>query len=120
MHWIYLVLAILLEVAGTTSMKMSEGLSKWIPSVLMFVFYVSSFGFLALALKNIEVSVAYAIWSGMGIVIITLIGFQYFGESMSTVKIISIVLIILGVVMLNMTGNAHETSNTPKVEEQAK
>lgn len=120
MQWIYLALAILLEVAGTTTMKMSDGLSKLLPSILMFVFYVSSFSFLALALKNIEVSIAYAIWSGMGIVLITLIGFQYFGESLSPVKLISIGLILIGVVMLNMTGNAHESSNTPKVEEQTR
>lgn len=104
MYWIFLCLAIFFEVAGTTTMKLSNGLSKVIPSALMIVFYISSLSFLTLALKNIEISIAYAVWSGMGIVVITLIGFLYFGESLSIVKIISILLIIIGVVTLNFTG----------------
>ena len=66
MTWLYLILAILLEVSGTTCMKLSEGFTKLVPSVLIFVFYTASFGMLTLALKRIDVSVAYAVWSGMG------------------------------------------------------
>lgn len=77
MHWIYLSLAILFEVAGTLNMKLSEGFSKPLPSVLLVVFYICSLSFLTLSLKQIEISVAYAIWSGLGIMIITLIGYMF-------------------------------------------
>ena len=61
MTWLYLVLAILLEVSGTTCMKLSEGFTRMVPSILLVVFYTLSFGMLTLALKRIDVSVAYAI-----------------------------------------------------------
>ncbi|WP_028402249.1 DMT family transporter [Ectobacillus panaciterrae] len=120
MHWIYLSLAILFEVAGTTSMKLSNGFSKIIPSILLLVFYVGSLCFLTLTLKTIEVSIAYAIWSGMGIIIITLIGVLYFNESISIVKVISIVLIIVGVVVLNITENTEQSYDKQTIREQVK
>ncbi|ETT81427.1 multidrug efflux SMR transporter [Viridibacillus sp. FSL R5-0477] len=112
MHWIYLCLAIIFEVGGTTSMKLSEGFSRLYPSILMIVFYLGSFIFLTLSLKNLDVSVAYAIWSGVGIVIITLIGFFMFQEGLSTVKAVSIILILIGVVTLNM-----ESKHSGSIEE---
>ena len=75
MGWIYLLSAILLEVSGTMSMKLSEGLTKTIPSILIFIFYGLSLSLLTLALKSIPVSVAYAIWSGIGTALIAVIGF---------------------------------------------
>lgn len=105
MPWFYLCLAIIFEVGGTTSMKLSEGFTRLFPSVLMLVFYLGSFTFLTLSLKNLDVSVAYAIWSGVGIVIITLIGFFVFQEGISIVKAVSIILILIGVVALNMESN---------------
>ncbi|MGG3621972.1 multidrug efflux SMR transporter [Bacillus gobiensis] len=107
MNWFYLLLAILLEVAGTASMKFSDGLTKIVPSILMVPFYAASFTFLAFSLKTLDVSVAYAIWSGMGIILITIIGFFYFGEQLSGLKILAILLIVTGVVILNFTGEAH-------------
>jgi small multidrug resistance pump len=107
MNWIYLLAAILLEVAGTASMKFSNGLTKIVPSLLMIPFYAASFTFLALSLKTIDVSIAYAIWSGMGMILITVIGMFYFGESMSGLKLFAILLILIGVVILNVTGDAH-------------
>jgi small multidrug resistance pump len=101
--WLYLCLAILLEVAGTTSMKLSAGFTKLIPSIFLVVFYLSSLGFLTLTLKTIDVSVAYAIWSGVGILIISFIGVFWFDEGISALKIFAIVLIIVGVVTLNFT-----------------
>ena len=103
MQWLYLVLAILFEVAGTTSMKASKGFSETVPSVLMFVFYINSIIFLTLALKKVDVSVAYAIWSGLGTVLIAIIGIVYFSESLSMLKGISIFLIIAGVVGLKIS-----------------
>ncbi|WP_433946777.1 DMT family transporter [Paenibacillus sp. SN-8-1] len=109
MQWIYLSLAILFEVAGTISMKLSAGFTKWQPSVLLVIFYICSLVFLTLTLKSIQVSVAYAIWSGMGIVMITLIGFFFFSEKVNISKALSIILIIIGVITLNLTSEqAHQ------------
>lgn len=106
-HWIILACAIVLEVAGTISMKFSEGFTKLLPSVLLFVFYGASFTALTLALKKIDVSVAYAIWSGLGTAIISMIGFILFKESVSPLKIFSLLLIVAGVVGLNFSGVKH-------------
>ena len=102
LFWIYLLIAILTEVVGTTLMKVSQGLTRLIPSVLMFVLYAVSFVFMALALKKIEVSTAYAIWSGVGTAMIAAIGIIWFRESFNFPKMLGIVLIIGGVVLLNL------------------
>jgi len=104
MHWIYLGFAILFEVAGTTSMKLSEGLSKLLPSTLMVVLYIASFALMALALKKLEVGMTYAIWAGLGTALIAVIGVLYFKEPMSALKAVSILLIIAGVIGLNLSG----------------
>jgi len=104
MHWIYLGFAIVFEVAGTTSMKLSEGFSKLLPSTLMVVFYIVSFALMALALKKLEVGMTYAIWAGLGTALIAVIGVLYFKEPMSALKAASILLIIAGVVGLNLSG----------------
>ncbi|AWM18468.1 multidrug efflux SMR transporter [Bacillus inaquosorum] len=102
MNWVFLCLAILFEVAGTVSMKLSSGFTKLTPSVLLIFFYGGSLFFLTLTLKSFDVSVAYAVWSGMGIVLITVVGFLFFQENVSVMKLISIGLIIGGVVSLNL------------------
>ena len=107
MIWLYLVLAILLEVSGTTCMKLSQGFTKLVPSILLFVFYTLSMGMLTLALKKIDVSVAYAVWSGVGTALIATIGVLWFKEPVTALKLISIGLIIIGVVGLNLSGGAH-------------
>ena len=107
MTWLYLVLAILLEVSGTTCMKLSEGFTRMVPSILLVVFYTLSFGMLTLALKRIDVSVAYAIWSGVGTALIASIGVLWFREPATAMKLISLGLIIMGVVGLNLSGGAH-------------
>ncbi|BAY15794.1 small multidrug resistance protein [Nostoc sp. HK-01] len=99
--WLYLIAAILFEVAGTTSMKLSEGFTRTIPSVLIFICYGICFSFLTLALKKIEVSIAYAVWSGLGTTVIATIGVIWFRESMSLTKLFSIALIIIGVIGVN-------------------
>jgi small multidrug resistance pump len=104
MYWIYLIIAILTEVAGTTALKLSQGLTKIIPAIAMAIFYIVSFIFLAFALKKIEVGTAYAIWSGIGTALIALIGFLWFQESLDALKVVSLGLIILGVVGLNLSG----------------
>lgn len=107
MHWMYLMFAILFEVTGTTCMKLSQGFTRILPSVLMFAFYGISFIFLTLAVKKIDISITYAIWSGLGTALIAMIGFVLFKEQATIVKIISISLIIIGVVGLNLKGGMH-------------
>lgn len=107
MMWTYLVLAIVLEVSGTTCMKLSQGFTRTVPSILLFVFYSLSFGMLTLALKRIDVSVAYAVWSGVGTALIATIGVLWFKEPITALKLISLALIIGGVVGLNLGGGTH-------------
>lgn len=107
LYWVYLAGAIVLEVAGTTSMKLSAGFSRLIPSVLIFIFYGASFVLLTFALKKIDVSVAYAVWAGIGTALIALIGMSYFREPATLLKWVSISLIIAGVVGLNLGGGRH-------------
>ncbi|MEH2368100.1 DMT family transporter [Nostoc sp.] len=99
--WIYLIIAILFEVSGTTCMKLSEGFTKIVPSVLIFVFYGLCFTFLTFALKKLEVSVAYAVWAGLGTILVALIGIIWFRESATFIKLVSISLIIIGVIGIN-------------------
>jgi len=103
-HWLFLAGAIAFEVAGTVSMKLSEGFTKLIPSVLVAIFYLVSLAALTFALKKIDVSIAYAIWAGVGTALIAIVGVIYFKEPATVIKVISIALIIAGVVGLNLSG----------------
>ncbi|WP_421862298.1 DMT family transporter [Motiliproteus sp.] len=105
--WLALAGAIILEVSGTISMKLSDGFTKLVPSVLIFVFYAASFAILTLALKKIDIGIAYAIWAGVGTALIAVIGVLYFKEPYSIMKVFSIFLIIAGVVGLNLSGLKH-------------
>lgn len=104
LSWVYLIMAIIFEVAGTTSMKISEGFTKVVPSIAMAVFYMLSLTALTFALKKFDVSMAYAIWSGVGTALITAVGFYFFKEEMTPMRLISIGLIILGVIGLHLSG----------------
>ena len=106
MAWLYLVIAICLEVSGTTSMKLSQGFSKTLFTVITFVCYGLSFTFLSLTLRQLEIGVAYAIWSGLGTALIAVIGFVWFKESVTVIKILSMALIIIGVIGLNLSKTA--------------
>jgi small multidrug resistance pump len=103
MSYFYLALAILFEVCGTTCMKLSEGFTKLLPSVLIFVFYGISFIAFTIALKKLDVSVAYAIWAGLGVSMISLIGYLGFSEPMPPVRMISLALIVFGVIGLHLS-----------------
>jgi len=102
--WSLLVLTVLLEVAGTTCMKLSNGFENLVPSVLVFVTYGACFTCLTYAMKFWQVSTAYALWSGLGTALTALIGVVVFREPMSWMKFASLSLIIAGVVGLNMAG----------------
>ena len=106
-HWFFLAGAIVFEVIGTTSMKLSEGFSKLLPSIAVAVCFIISFSLFTLALKKIEMSIAYAVWAGVGTALIAGIGILYFKEPATTLKMISLALIIAGVVGLNLSGAKH-------------
>jgi small multidrug resistance pump len=105
--WVFLTGAIVLEVAGTISMKLSHGFSNALPSILLFLFYGASFTCLNFALRSIEVSVAYAIWSALGLVLVAAIGIVLLGEGAGALKLASIVLIVAGVAGLYVGGGGH-------------
>lgn len=101
-HWLFLAAAILLEVAGTVSMKLSEGFTRLLPSILLFVLYAASFTALTFSLKKIDLSIAYTVWAGVGTALIALVGILCFREPVTMVKTVSICLIIMGVVGLSL------------------
>ncbi|GGF66105.1 putative membrane protein YvaE [Paenibacillus albidus] len=105
--WIFLAMAILFELSGTISMKLSDGFTRTWPSVLMFLFYGISFTSLNYALTSIKVGVAYAVWSGAGIIMISLVGAMFFGEKMSTSSLLWVTVIVAGIVGLNISGKTH-------------
>jgi small multidrug resistance pump len=102
MPWLLLFVAILLEVAGITSMKLSRGFAEVVPSIAVPVFYVLSAAAVILALKRLDLSVTYAIWSGVGTALAALIGIAYFREPFTLFKLASIALVVLGVVGLSL------------------
>ena len=99
--WFLLFLAIMLEVAGTTCMKLSEGFTRLTPSVLIFVFYGLSFTAFTFALKRLDVSLAYAVWAGLGVMLIAGVGVVHFKEPVTALRIVSMLLIVGGVVGLS-------------------
>jgi len=106
MSWLFLIGGIALEVVGTVCMKLSEGFTRPLPSVLMFVFWGLGFVLLSLAIRRIDLSIAYALWSGMGVTIMTLIGIFWFGEYASLVKLVSIGLVVAGTIGLQLSVSA--------------
>ena len=109
MSYLYLAIAILGEVIGTSALKATEGFSRLGPSLVVVAGYGVAFYFLALALKTIPVGVAYAIWSGVGVALITLIGWAVFKQKLDAPALLGIALIVAGVVVIQFfsaTGQA--------------
>lgn len=102
MSYFYLICAILSEVIATTALKMSDGFSKLIPSAVVVVGYGLAFAFLGQVLKTIPVGVTYAIWSGAGIVLITLVGAVLFKQTPDLPAIVGMVLIASGVAVIQL------------------
>ncbi|APY12934.1 QacE family quaternary ammonium compound efflux SMR transporter [Brucella sp. 10RB9214] len=101
----FLAIAIFSEVIGTLSLKASEGFSRLGPSIVVVVAYGLAFYFLSLTLKTIPVGVAYAIWSGIGVTLVALIGWLVFGQKLDLPAIVGMGLIIAGVIVLNLLSN---------------
>lgn len=101
MHWLTLAIAIIAEVVGTSALRASEGFTKVVPSILVVAGYSVAFYFLSLTLKSIPVGIAYAIWSGVGTVLITIVGVVVFNQRLDVPAVIGLSLILLGVVIIN-------------------
>ncbi|KZX73694.1 multidrug transporter [Oleiphilus sp. HI0009] len=102
MAYLYLLIAIVSEVIGTSALKASEGFAKLGPSVLVVLGFSVAFYCLSLVLRSIPMGVAYAIWSGLGIVLISIVGFIIFDQKIDVAAIVGIVLIISGIVVMNV------------------
>lgn len=101
MKYLFLSLAIILEVIGSSFMKASNGFSKIIPTSITIVAYIACFFFLSQALKHIPLGIAYAIWAGLGIVLTAIISVVVFKQSLDLPAIIGIILIVSGVFVMN-------------------
>lgn len=102
MPYFILMLAVLAETIGTTALQASQQFSRPLPSIIVVVAYGAAFYLLAIALRTFPVGVAYAMWSGMGIVFIAVIGFAVFGQRLDMAAIIGIALIMSGIVVINL------------------
>ena len=98
----YLLIAIICEVLGTTALKESDGFSRLWPSIIVGLAYTASFYLLSLTLKTIPTAVGYAIWSGAGTALISLISWLYLGQALDKAAIIGIFLIVSGVLVINV------------------
>ena len=102
MSYLYLVIAIVAEVIATSALKASDQFSKILPSIIVVIGYGVAFYYLSLVLKTIPIGVAYAIWSGAGIALVTVVGLVFFDQKLDFAAIIGISLIVAGVVVMNV------------------
>ena len=100
-YW-YLIIAIVAEVLATSALKQSDGFSRLLPSLVVMVGYGASFYFLSLVLRTVPVGVAYAVWAGLGIVVISIVGAVLYDQKMDMPAVLGIGLIISGVVVLRL------------------
>ncbi|WP_299198416.1 SMR family transporter [uncultured Tateyamaria sp.] len=102
LHYVYLVLAVAAETIGTTALQASNQFTRMGPTLLVVLAYGVAFYFLGIALKYIPVGIAYALWSGLGIVLIALIGFAVFGQVLDLAAVLGLGLIITGIVVIQL------------------
>jgi small multidrug resistance pump len=101
-QWVFLSAAIVSEVIGTSALKSAAGFTRLWPSLIVVISYSTAFFFLSLTLKTLPVGIAYAIWSGVGIALISLIAWVVFGQKLDAAAVIGILLIVAGVMVLNV------------------
>jgi small multidrug resistance pump len=104
MSWVVLFCAIVFEVAGTLTLKFTEGMTRLRPTLLMFALYLASLWGLSVAVSRIPVGVAYAVWSGLGTLLVAVIGVVWFKEQVTVLRSVSTALIVIGVGGLYLTG----------------
>ena len=100
--WLYLSIAIVAEVIATSALKASDGFTKPWPLLLVIVGYATAFVFLSLTLRQIPIGVTYAIWSGVGIVLISLVGWVLFGQELDLPAVVGMALIVGGILVMNV------------------
>jgi len=103
-YYLFLAIAIASELIATTFLKYSTGFTKLVPSVISIIAYVICFFFFSKSLININLSIAYATWSAVGLIVTTIISTVIFNQSITLVGVIGIVLITVGVIILNLFG----------------
>lgn len=106
MTYLYLAIAIVAEVIGTSALKAAEGFTRPLPSLVVVLGYGTAFYFLSLALKTIPVGIAYAIWSGVGVALITLIGWLLFKQRLDAPALLGLALIVAGVAVIHFFSGA--------------
>ena len=106
MKWIYLIIAIITEVIATSALKESEGFTNAIPSLIVIIGYSMTFYFMSLTLREMSVGITYAIWSGMGILLITLIGYFRYNQMLDAPAVLGMSLIALGIIILRFFSNS--------------
>ena len=106
MTWLWLILAIVAETIGTTALKASNGFTRLGPTAVTVIAYAGSFWLLALVLRTMPVGIAYAIWSGLGIVLIAGIGWIAFQQELDAPAVIGMCLIVAGIVVMQLFSNA--------------
>ncbi|PJN23589.1 multidrug efflux SMR transporter [Kitasatospora sp. CB02891] len=107
MAWAMVILAGLLETGFAVNLKLSHGFTRLWPTISFCLFALGSFGLLTLSLKTLPVGSAYAVWTGIGAAGTALYGIVFLGESSSTLKLVSISLVIAGVIGLQLSGSGH-------------
>ena len=105
MAYVYLTIAIVAEVVGTTSLKASEEFTRLVPSLVVAVGYSVSFYFLSMVLRSIPVGITYAVWSGMGVVLVAIAGAVVYKEVPDVSALLGIAMIVAGVVIMNLFSN---------------
>jgi small multidrug resistance pump len=105
-HYIFLFVAVVFETLGTTALQASQQFTKVWPTLGAIVAYAGAFYFLGITLKFMPVGIVYALWSGLGIVFITVIGFTVFGQRLDAAAIAGLALIIAGIVVIQVFSNA--------------
>ena len=108
MGYFYLAVAIVSEVIGTSSLKATEGFTRPVPSVITLVAFAVAFYFLSLTLRTLPIGVAYAIWSGVGIVLISAIGWVVFGQRLDPMALVGMGLILAGVAVIHLLSGSAE------------
>lgn len=101
-NWLFLAAAILAEVVATSALKASAGFTRLMPSAIVVVGYAIAFYCLALTLRTIPVGIAYAVWSGAGIVLISLVAWVWYGQRLDAPALLGIALIVAGVIVINV------------------
>ncbi|WP_324674307.1 multidrug efflux SMR transporter [Hymenobacter sp. GOD-10R] len=104
--WLMLLIAIVAETVATSALKASNGFTKLLPSILVVVGYCTAFYFLSIALRTIPVGTAYAIWSGIGIVLVTLVGVVLYKQLPDAATLVGMGLIVAGVIVINLLGKS--------------